>query len=202
MIQNWFAMRNSLAAASRIISRERFRERITAAEIALLLLCGAAAALASGFLRLGLHIPGNAIIRVVVPMALGLSLAPRRFAGCIMSSGALGTAAVVTAAGLGPYDPGAFASLCLTGPIMDFALARAQSGWLLYLRLAFAGIIINLLALAMRAGTKLMGFDVADARPFVIWWPQALFTYILCGAVAGLIGAVCCFRLRTANHPR
>jgi len=140
MIPNWFGMHETLAEATRIPSKERFGERVTAAELTLLFLCGAAAAFASGFIRLGWHIPGNAIIRAVLPMALGLSLAPRKFAGFIMSAGALGTAAALTTAGLVTFDSGAFTSLCLAGPIMDFARMRACSAWPLYLGLMMAGI--------------------------------------------------------------
>ena len=63
----------------------------------LLFLCGAAAASTTGFIRLGLRIPGHAIVLVVVPMALGLALAPRRLAGFVMSAGAFGTATAVSA---------------------------------------------------------------------------------------------------------
>ena len=194
MAHNLFAVRGGLAEASRAASKERVGEGISAAEIVFLLLCGAAAAWASSLLRTGLHIPGNAIIRAVVPMALGFSLAPRRFGGYVMSASALGTAAAMNVAGLIRLDPGAFTSLCLAGPIMDFALAKAQTGWLLYLRLAAAGIVTNMLALGARAAAKVTGLD-PGSRPFGEWWSQAIFTYILFGAIAGLIGAVCCFRL-------
>jgi hypothetical protein len=200
MMQKWLGVHEGLAAATRIPSRDRIGEHISISEISVLILCGAAAALASGFIRPGLHIPGNAIIRAVIPMALGLSLAPRKFAGFIMSAGALSTAATVTSIGAATYDAGAFTSLCLIGPIMDFALTEAQTGWRLYGGLMIAGLSTNLLALGSRAATKLMGLDVGDMRPFGNWWSQAIITYLLCGALAGLIGAICCFRLHRKDQ--
>jgi len=198
MAKKLFALRGGLAAASRVTSKERIDDSTRAAEFVLLLLCGAAAAWASCLLRTGLHIPGNAIIRAVVPMALGFSLAPRRFAGFVMSASALGTAAAMSAAGLIRLDPGALTSLSLAGPVMDFALAKAQAGWLLYLRLVIAGVVTNLLALGARAAAKLSGMD-PGSRPFGEWWSQAIFTYFVFGAIAGLIGAICCFRLDRKN---
>ena len=46
-----------------------------------------------------------------LPMALGMSLAPRRFAGSVMSAGALGTAWLLAAAGVASYGSGSFVSL-------------------------------------------------------------------------------------------
>ena len=196
MIYDLFGVHDALVAAARIPPITRFRERISTAELLLLFLCGAAAASTTGFIRLGLRIPGNAIILAVIPMVLGLALAPRRLAGFIMSAGAFGTASAFNLAGLAHYGSGSIISLCLVGPVMDLALARARSGWRLYLGFMLAGISANLLALASRAASKLLGLDIAGLRPFGDWWSQAALTYTLCGAVAGLIGAVCCFHLR------
>ena len=129
MVHDWFGVHDGLLTAARIPPIARFRERISTIELLLLLLCGAAAASATGFIRLGLRIPGHAIVLAVVPMALGLALAPRRLAGFVMSAGAFGTAAAFSLAGVCTYGSGAFVSLSLTGPVMDFALARARSGW-------------------------------------------------------------------------
>lgn len=198
MIDDWFGVHDGLAASGRIPAMTRIRERISAAEIVLLIFCGAGAAAASGFVRPGLRIPGNAIVLAMVPMALGLALAPRRLSGCIMSAGAFSTAAAFSLAGLVRYGSGALISLCLLGPMMDLAVtkARSGSGWRLYLRLMLAGIGTNLLALASRAASKLLGLDLAGMRPFGTWWTQAVITYTLSGAVAGLIGALCFFHLR------
>ncbi len=196
MIDNWFGIHDGLAASGRIPAMTRIRERISAAEVLLLIFCGAAAAAASGFIRLGLRLPGHAIVLSMVPMALGLALAPRRFSGCIMSAGALGTALAFSFAGLTHYGSGASVSLCLMGPMMDLAVAKVRSGWRLYLALMLAGIGTNLLALASRSVSKLLGLDLASMRPFGTWWTQAIVTYSISGAAAGLIGALCFFHLR------
>jgi len=201
MIYNWFGVHNGLVAAARLPRIARFSERITSAELLLLFLCGGAAAAASGFVRLGIRIPGNAIVLAVIPMVLGLALAPRRMAGFVMSAGAFGTAAALSLSGLCYYGGGAFVSLCLAGPIMDLALTRARSGWRLYLGLVLAGIATNVLALFSRGAGKLLGFDTSGSmRPFATWWPQAIYTYVLCGALAGLIGAICFFQLRAGGE--
>jgi len=196
MIYSWFRVHEGVLGAARIPPIARFRERISTAELLLLFLCGAAAASATGFIRLGLRIPGHAIVLAVVPMALGLALAPRRLAGFVMSAGAFCTANALSIAGLTTYGSGAIVSLCLTGPVIDFALSGTRSGWRLYLRMVLAGIITNLLALTSRGASKLLGFDLAGMRPFATWWSQAAVTYTLCGAAAGLIAAVCWFHLR------
>jgi hypothetical protein len=59
----------------RVLNRE---QGLLAAEIPLLLLAGAVAALATVFLEFRLRIPGHAIVRAVLPMAAGLALAPLR----------------------------------------------------------------------------------------------------------------------------
>lgn len=194
MVNDWFDVHDGLVAAGRLPSLSRAR-RISAVELLLLLLCGASAAAIVGFVKLGLGIPGHAIVLCVLPMALGLSLAPRRLAGSLMSAGAFGTAAMLSAAGRASYGAGAFASLCLIGPMMDVALSGARTGWRLYLGLVLSGVGANLLALASRAGAKLLGFDLAGARPFDSWWLQAAGTYTLSGVVAGLVGAMCWFQL-------
>ncbi len=196
MIQNWFGVHHGLVAAARLSPKALVPGQTAAAELSLLFLCGAAAASATGLIRLHLGIPGHAIVLAVVPMIVGLSLAPRRLGGFVMSAGAVGTAATLSLTGLASYGSGAFTSLCLTGPIMDLALARTQTGWRLYLGLVLAGVSANLVALGSRASSKLLGLDFAGMRPFDSWWLRAIVTYTLCGAVAGLIGAVCCFRWR------
>ncbi len=196
MAYNWFSVHDGLAAGARFPSA-RLHERISALEVILLILCGAGAASATGFIRLGLRIPGNAIVLAVIPLALGFAIAPRRMAGVIMSASAYGTATAFSLAGLTRYGTGAIISLSVSGLIMEIALARARKGWRLYLGMVLAGIIANLLALASRGTSKLLGLDAAGGmRPFSDWIHQAPVTYTLCGAIAGLIGAMCCFRLK------
>ena len=179
MISNWFGIHDGLAAAGRIPAIARDRERISASEILLLILCGAAAATAGGFIRLGIRFPGHSIVLSMIPMALGFVLAPRKHSGFIMSAGALSTASVFSAMRVADYGSGAFVSLCLIGPIMDFALAKLRSGWKLYSGLILAGVATNLLALTSRGASKLLGLDLAGRRPFGTWWAEAVVTYVI-----------------------
>lgn len=196
MMNNWFAIHDGLATAGRFPSVARIRERISAYEFVLLLMFGIVAAAAVGFIRTGLRFPGNSIILAMLPMVLGLSIAPRRSAGFIMGAGAFGAATMFGMLGLAHFGAGAFVSLCLLGPVMDFALRKVKSGPWLYVAFGFAGVCTNLLALGSRGSAKLLGLDVAGMRPFGIWYIQASMTYSLCGAVAGLIAAFCFFQFR------
>ena len=183
-----------LADAARVPSLARSRDRISALELLVLLASGAAAASAVGMAKLGLGIPGHSIVLAALPVALGLSLAPRHLAGSIMSSGALGTAWLLQRGGVGDFGSGSFVSLCLLGPLMDIALRGARRGWRVYAALVFAGMVTNVLALGSRASSKLLGLDVGG-RPFDSWWLQAIGTYTASGIVAGLLGALCWFHL-------
>jgi hypothetical protein len=204
MINRWFSIHDGLATAGRFPSIGRIRERISASEIVLLLLFGAASAAAVGFIRTGLRFPGNSIVLAMLPMVLGLALVHRRNSGFIMGAGAFGTAAMFGMVGLVHYGAGAFVSLCLIGPVMDLALTKARSGRWLYIGLVLAGIGANLLALTSRGAAKLLGLDVAGMRPFGTWYIQAAMTYALCGAIAGLIAAFCFFQFRKqqSNSPK
>jgi hypothetical protein len=195
MTDKWFGIHNGLVAAGRIPAVLRIQERISAMEMMLLFLCGIAAAVSSCLLHHGLRLPGSSIVFSLIPMAFGLALAPRRNAGCIMGAGALSAAVLFNITGFAHSGAGAFVSLCLLGPVMDLALAKASKGWRLYFGLMLAGIVTNLFALASRSVSKLLGFDVGGMRPFGSWWAEAIVTYIACGAVAGLIAAVCFFHL-------
>ncbi len=196
LVDGVFAVREGVLASARTPSLSAVGERLRIAEVVLLVLCGSAAAFAIGYIRLGLRIPGHAIVLAVVPMALGLALAPRRIAGSLMSAGAFGTAALLSAFAGARYGGGSFVSLCLFGPVADIALARARRGWRLYLGLVLAGVVTNLFALFSRTGGKIFGFDLPGTRPIDTWWTQALVTYTLSGAVAGLLGAIFWFNFR------
>jgi hypothetical protein len=192
MMHNWLNVHDGLAAAGRIRSASRMRDRVSVGEIAILLFCGMTSALAVSCIRLGLRLPGHAIVLAFAPMVLGLALAPRRFSGFIMSAGAFSTASVLGLMGIADIGAGSFVSLCLIGPVMDLALNKAKSGWRLYLGLILAGLTTNLLALFSRAMSKIIGLD-PGTRPFGSWWAQAIMTYALCGALVGLVGALCFF---------
>ena len=201
MVHDLFVVHDGLAAAARFPSLSRHPRRISVLEVALLLGCGAAAAALSGFVKLRLGIPGHSIVLAALPMALGLSLAPRRGAGALVSAGALGSASMLAFAGAS-FGSGSFASLTLLGPMMDLALRGVNSGgFRVYGALVLSGVITNLLALASRAGSKLLGLDVGG-RPFDGWWLQAMVTYTLAGLIAGLLGAVCWFHVRRRSPDR
>ena len=179
-----------LASAGRVPHVPATGRVLGVAEVAVLLLCGAGAALISAYARLSLGIPGHAIIRSVFPMALGLALVPRRGAGFCMGSGALATVFCLRFLGLPQSGVGATTSLVLTGPLLDIALMGAASGWRLYLGFVSAGLVSNLVALVVRGGAKeLLPLPLAG-RPFAEWLAQAAFTYPLCGALAGLISSL------------
>lgn len=202
MVTDWFVVHAGLIGAARFPSLARPQQRISTAELVLLLACGAAAAAAVGFVKLSLRIPGHAIVLAALPMALGLSFAPRRLAGSVMSAGALGTALLLSTIGGVTYGSGASVSLTLIGPMMDAALRGAGTGRRVYTALVVSGVAANLLALGSRAATKLLGLDLGRARPFDSWWLQASITYALSGVVAGLLGAVCWFHFSDRSARR
>jgi len=205
MMNDWSSIHDGLAAAARLPSLSRERHRISVAELMLLLACGAAAAAAVGYVKLSLRIPGHSIVLSALPMVLGLSLAPRRFAGSVMSAGAVAAMWLLSTAGGANFGSGSSVSLLLFGPMMDVAVRQARGGSRLYLALILSGVSTNLLALGSRAAAKILGLDLAaTTRPFDSWWLQASVTYTLSGMIAGLLGSVCWFRRRdrTARESR
>lgn len=201
MVTDWFIAHDGLVDAGRLPSLAQVRQRISVAELLILFASGAVAAVAVGKAKLGLGIPGHSIVLAALPMVLGMALAPRRSAGSVMSAGALGTAWALAGAGVADVGAGSFVSLCLLGPMMDVALRNAQTGRRVYVALILAGVMTNVLALASRAGSKVIGLDVGG-RPFDTWWLQASMTYTLSGAVAGLLGALCWFHFNSAGPQR
>jgi hypothetical protein len=161
------------------------------------MLIGVVSALATAFIHLRLRVPGHAILRAVFPMALGMALVPRRAAGSIMGASAATTALGIYLAGLTQIGTGAATSLCLTGPMLDLVLARARSGWKLYLGFILAGLASNLVAFAVHFGEKLLGLEHSGGRPLALWWPQAIVSYAMCGAIAGLVSALVWFQARS-----
>ena len=203
MVNDWFAVHEGLVGAARLPSLVRRRGRISTAELLLLLTCGVAAAAAVTYVKLSLRIPGHSIVLAALPMVLGLSLAPRRLAGSVMSAGAIGTAWLLSAVGGASFGSGSSVSLLLIGPMMDVAVRHARSGWRVYTALVLSGVVTNLLALGSRAAFKVLGLDVAaGARPFDSWWLQASVTYTLSGVIAGLLGAACWFHFNDRGNGR
>lgn len=191
-----------LAGNSRLPVLTQHGQQLQVAEIAWLLGAGIVAALATAFLDFGLRIPGHAIVRAVLPMGVGLAVAPRRMAGSVMGSGAVASALVIQLTRSGAIGAGAMTSLALTGPLLDFALWRVKQGWGLYFGFALSGLLSNLAALGVRATAKLSGLESLGKRPFAEWFPQAIVTYAICGLLAGLLSAWICFRFGSRGGRR
>ena len=215
-----FAPAANLRQATRFATLARADQRISAREIALLLACGALAAWATSMLFLTFRVPGHAILRAVLPMAAGLALVPRHSAGLVMAAGALITTAFLRFGNVGDIHFAALVSLLALGPMLDVATKGASVGWKLYARFAAAGAAANLLAFVCRLALAIvvrrgsgggmgggggtgggMGGGIAGGHDFLAFWPIALASFVLCGAVAGLVSAALWFRLRTDDKP-
>ena len=158
----------------------------------LLLICfGIIAGISVSHLKLSIGILGHAIIRVMIPMALGLSLAPVRSAGAIMGISGLITAFIgqTLTEGRGT-GTGAYTSLVCTGVLMDLTLYFANTGWKLYTGLIVSGLFANLLAFYVRSGFK--SFLKINIFDFSTWFQTAAFTYPICGLLAGLLCLFLC----------
>ena len=173
-------------------------------DLTIYLLSGFLAAACVHFLDVSLKIPGHAILRSLIPVMIGLSLAPRHLGGCLIGMSALGSTALFRIAHVDPVGFGAMTSMTLIGPMLDMALWQARSGRSVIVRSAAAGIMTNLAAFAIRGSTKWGLIDTWTLRPVSQWWSLSPWSYILCGLVAGLIGGLYCFRWsnRHAERPQ
>lgn len=147
-----------------------------------------------------LRIPGNAILRIIFPVVLGLAAVPRHRSGTLMSLSAAASAILMQSLGF-RIGVGSMTSLVLIGPCLDLCLRRVGNGRWLYGGMMGAGLLCNLLALTIRAATKFGGWDGIGTRPFVTWWQQAVVSYVACGLIAGLLSAIVWFRFRTDVAP-
>jgi hypothetical protein len=196
---NAFATKQNMQIASRFPA-VRGATTISIAEIVLLVACGALSAAAVGLVHLRIGLPGHAILRATLPMALGLALVPRRSAGAIMATGAALGSAIMSASHIGFFPPAALFSILALGPVIDIALLGKPQGWGLYGRFALAGAAANLLAYVVKVSTVQLGLDAATGRHFTAFGWMALVSFVLCGALAGLISAAACFRLPPKEH--
>jgi hypothetical protein len=113
--------------------------------------------------------------------------------------GAAGYAGILAARGaLGGMGVGAATSLLITGFLLDLALYNARPGWVVYLRLVLAALAANLVAFAIRAAAKALGFGGGGGggggKSLEQWGLWALVTYPVCGGLAGLLSAAVWFR--------
>jgi hypothetical protein len=181
-----------LSSSSRLRHFHGQRESMRAWEWAILGGIGVLAAASTTFLDFGLRVPGHAILRAIFPMAMGLALVPRRGAGIAMGAVAMGALGLfwLLPGWKGP-GVGASVSLLATGPMLDLVVRRELAGRRLYLAFALAGCFSNILALFARGATKWLQADALSARPFAVWAPEAVVTYLLCGLIAGAVsGAI------------
>lgn len=163
-------------------------------DLAILTGLGLLAAVATSAGNFGIPLPGHAILRGALPLMLGLSLVPRRSSGTVMSAMAAITFGLLRIAGFGPLNVAAVTGLICLGPALDAALSTARPGWQLYARAAAAGMVANLLAFAVRlAAASLFGIE-GGGRGFLSFWPLALLSFVLLGALAGLISGAAWFR--------
>jgi hypothetical protein len=196
-----FATKPNLRTASRLPTLAG-EAGVTAAEVACLFACGAAAALAVGLIHYSFGIPGIAILRGVLPIAFGFAIVPRRSAGITMSMGAGATAAVMNAAHLGEFQIPAMVGTLAFGPVLDFVLAGRPQGWRIYLRFGVAGATANLLAFSAKFVSAYFGWHFPGSGRVTHFWSLSLGSFILCGALAGIISAVIWFRARVADDLR
>lgn len=200
-MNNAFANKPGLQISSRLPTLAE-ESRVSAKEIAVLLACGTLAAAAVGLVRLRMGLPGHAILRAVLPMAIGFALVPRRGGGSVMAFGAGIMAAVMSIAQVGSFQPAALLSVLLLGPILDLALLGKPQGWQLYARFVAAGAAANLFAYVLKVATVQLGWSVSGGRNFLSFGMGALGSFIACGALAGLVSAAICFRARVTHDLR
>ena len=131
-----------LEASSRVLWCAREGE-LTSREVAILLGIGAIAAVGTSLLDLPLRIPGHAILRTMLPLAVGFALVPRRHAGAVMSGGALFSLLILLIGGGRLPGIGSTTSLLLTGPLIDRAVRSARQGWQVHTAFALAGLASN-----------------------------------------------------------
>lgn len=198
MLSTVMVLHEGLGASRRLPVPGQTGVRVSAVELAILIGLGAVAALLSAVGGLRLGVPGHNIIRVAFPMALGLSLVPRRGSATLMGMGGLGTAALLSAGGLHGFGMGALTSLTLTGLFLDVALLGVQGGRSVYFRIAMACLATNVVAMLVRFLAKLGTGGMIDGWPLDDWWPRAILTYPATGLVAGALSAIAWFR---ANPP-
>jgi hypothetical protein len=201
MLEMAFKPLANLKSSARV--RSRFGDGLAAlpAEIAILATAGIAAALAIGLIRMQIRIPGHAILRAAIPMAVGLSLVPRRSSGTMMAIFAGLAVGGMHLGGMGRFQPAAVVGLIALGPLLDMSMVGSPQGWRVYLRFILAGVAANLLSYESRLATAFFGWEQGGSRQFANFWMPAIVSFALCGAVAGLIGAAACFRLRARKEP-
>lgn len=193
-----FAVHPGLRAGSRFPVLSQDETQVRAVEWLVWISLGAFAALVSALPDLRLQLPGHAIVRSVLPMTLGLAIAPRHLGGAVMGASGLATGLLLRTFTTHDLGLGALTSMALTGPLLDVVLWRLRSGgWRLYVGIVLAGVIANAAAFLVKLAEKLATGQ--GKRRFADWLWASLWSYPLFGLAAGLVAAVVFFRWRTAT---
>lgn len=195
-MQHLWTANPSLARASRWWALHGHAENrpVTARELAILVSLGIVAALATSAGNLRIPLPGHAILRGTLPLVLGISLVPRRGSGTMMSMTAVIFLAAMRLFGAGHLNPAAATGLACLGPALDLAFTNARPGWRIYALAALAGAGANLIAFAVRLGAAAWFEETFGGRGFLAFWPVALASFVVFGAVAGMLSGVAWFR--------
>jgi hypothetical protein len=166
--------------------------KLSSADLARLMAAGALAALAVALIHMSLRIPGHAIFKPLLPIAIGLARAPRHASGWVAGLGAAAMSGVLLLGPWGHIQVSTFTSLVLLGPAFEWAAQGWHTKGLLYIRFALAGLATNGVAVLVKLTTVSFGFESGGGRGFAALWPVSLFSFLACGAVAGLLAAAIC----------
>jgi hypothetical protein len=188
----WGAERCSLRASEPPIS---------AVDVAWLLAAAALATAAMAAIHLGLRLPGHAILKPALPIAIGLSLVPRPHAGGIVGLGAAAIAGMLLLGGVGEIHASAIASLVLLGPAIDLAARGTHAKSVLLARFAAAGFAANMMALAIKLAATSFGLESGGGRGFAALWPMSMLSFAACGTLAGLLSAAVCLPFARRGGP-
>lgn len=187
----------SLDAARRFARPAWNSDHVAAAEWAILLGAGVSSAVA-GRLFGGYGIPGSTLLQVVLPMAAGLALVPRRGSGLTMGTSAVAAGLAMMTLGAAHINPSELARLFLLGVCLEVGPARAGDRRWVWLWFVAAGLAANALGFAFKVGSALLGWEGISARGLP--WPAQLASFAICGALAGGVSGVIFFRRDSARE--
>lgn len=168
-------------------------KHVALAEWAILLGAGVSSAV-GGRLLGNYGIPGSNLLQVVLPMAAGLALVPRRGSGLTMGTSALAAGLAMSALGAKHENPSALARLFLLGTCLEIGPARASDRRWVWLWFVAAGLAANVLGLAVKVVMAQLGWEGIGGRGIFVHWPMRVASWAICGALAGGVSAILFFR--------